>query len=627
MKYIVAIAISILTLLVLFLTPIYCIEFEWSKETGFWENSSQHTNNSSSYSVERDSRIPEGWTGSIPITNPTKANCWGPNMLIDSSGTLHLVWSDKRSDIYRIYYKKSMDEGRTWTDDVVLSNTDGDAYWPKLGYDGNSILHLVFYEYDRIGEYADVYYKKSEDFGNNWSNEYKISASSEVSRLPDLVVLGSTVCIVREKQGDIYFQKSVNNGNTWLSLIRITTTTIRGEIPIIVSTSPTTLHVFYRERQVYTDSLFKTYYTRSDDGGTNWTHGQYILNSTSYTYPSCATMKGNTIFLLYLEESRIKNVGSDSFELNRELVFIKSINGGLNWGNAKYLSEKNSYGDFSSLLVDNYELHVVWGMARFYRKSIDDGETWSKTQRLSYDYGSNNDAVTSFKKSQDNKIYLIRSASNASWNNHNICLQIYDTLVRPIGKPSKPKYHHTYLDSTIREIGWFWDKGTIDESVYPITGYSNQVKEIQGNIIDPANFGETVLSCKNLNPNVTYCTRTRALMGNGYYTEWSDWSDDVVMEENTLANLVVYPNPFNPTKDKSITFDNLYTYEKVPLFIYTITGDRVWNGEKPYGINSDNILWDGKNINGNNVSSGIYLYKIYSYSNKRYKYGKIAVIK
>ncbi|MDP4116881.1 MAG: M4 family metallopeptidase, partial [Bacteroidota bacterium] len=69
-----------------------------------------------------------------------------------------------------------------------------------------------------------------------------------------------------------------------------------------------------------------------------------------------------------------------------------------------------------------------------------------------------------------------------------------------------------------------------------------------------------------------------------------------------------YPNPFNPTT--SITYA-LPKAEYVTMYVYDITGKQVAelvnNNQNP---GTYTVTWNGKNSNGNVVSSGIYFYKI-----------------
>nr|MCI0596913.1 T9SS type A sorting domain-containing protein [candidate division Zixibacteria bacterium] len=78
-----------------------------------------------------------------------------------------------------------------------------------------------------------------------------------------------------------------------------------------------------------------------------------------------------------------------------------------------------------------------------------------------------------------------------------------------------------------------------------------------------------------------------------------------------------YPNPFNPTT--TISF-SLPIAEKVRLKIYNILGQEVrslLDEDKPAGIHQ--VMWDGNDRNGLQVSSGLYFYKIQTPSYREVK--------
>ena len=71
-----------------------------------------------------------------------------------------------------------------------------------------------------------------------------------------------------------------------------------------------------------------------------------------------------------------------------------------------------------------------------------------------------------------------------------------------------------------------------------------------------------------------------------------------------------YPNPFNPTT--RISF-NIPTATRVRLDIYNIRGElinRLVDKQQSPGVYE--IVWDGKNMSGQQMSSGIYFYKLYA---------------
>jgi tetratricopeptide (TPR) repeat protein len=82
-------------------------------------------------------------------------------------------------------------------------------------------------------------------------------------------------------------------------------------------------------------------------------------------------------------------------------------------------------------------------------------------------------------------------------------------------------------------------------------------------------------------------------------------SIEIPKEFSLLGN---YPNPFNPTTNISYS---LPFASSVDLTIYDIMGREIKSfvfSSQSSGI--QNIIWDGRNSNGENVSSGIYLYRI-----------------
>ena len=73
-------------------------------------------------------------------------------------------------------------------------------------------------------------------------------------------------------------------------------------------------------------------------------------------------------------------------------------------------------------------------------------------------------------------------------------------------------------------------------------------------------------------------------------------------------NLKAYPNPFNPTTIISFT---IHEKSEVELIMYNIKGQKINNLINQVLIKGDHtITWDGKNSNGEEVSSGLYLCRL-----------------
>ncbi|MCK4358316.1 MAG: T9SS type A sorting domain-containing protein, partial [Candidatus Cloacimonetes bacterium] len=85
--------------------------------------------------------------------------------------------------------------------------------------------------------------------------------------------------------------------------------------------------------------------------------------------------------------------------------------------------------------------------------------------------------------------------------------------------------------------------------------------------------------------------------------------DDIQIPVNKTV-IQNYPNPFNP--ETTITFSLSRNYNNVELNIYNIKGELVRKllNNKVMNIGKHFIRWDGKNKEGKEVSSNVYLYTL-----------------
>ena len=100
----------------------------------------------------------------------------------------------------------------------------------------------------------------------------------------------------------------------------------------------------------------------------------------------------------------------------------------------------------------------------------------------------------------------------------------------------------------------------------------------------------------------------------GLYIISNDYSGSSADDDNVItANVTLqqnYPNPFNPTT--SISF-NLKKADNVSLEIFNLKGQKVKTlVDEKLPADNNTVIWNGKDENGNPVSSGVYLYKLKS---------------
>lgn len=139
------------------------------------------------------------------------------------------------------------------------------------------------------------------------------------------------------------------------------------------------------------------------------------------------------------------------------------------------------------------------------------------------------------------------------------------------------------------------------------------------NNFEPGHFQGVRIDTIKLNPNPDslYINDIHIL------TDYIVNVEEEQIENIDFVSITNYPNPFNSTTNFIVTVPKeLYSKPK-EINIYNITGEKI------FSINSSenlNVSWNGKDIMGNPVSTGIYYYQLVI-GGSLYKNGKMILLK
>lgn len=114
---------------------------------------------------------------------------WAPSLSVWEN-TVHLAFFDKRTELFQIYYKRSLDNGATWDADRLLSSGQGPlfAVRPSLMAAGNAV-HVVWFEFQDFA--ADIYHRSSQDGGSSWGEPRNLSRGfPNAARIPSIATAG-----------------------------------------------------------------------------------------------------------------------------------------------------------------------------------------------------------------------------------------------------------------------------------------------------------------------------------------------------------------------------------------------------------------------------------------------------
>ena len=203
-----------------------------------------------------------GWTTGRRLTWSGGLSGY-PALAVDSSGDLHVVWDNDATGKDEIYYKKSTDEGVTWTATKRITWTSGESYYSAIAPGASQNIHVVWND-NTPGNY-EIYHKKSTNRGDTWTATKRITWTSGTSWLPAIALDPSgDLHVVWQDftpgKAEIYYKKSTDGGDTWSTTQRITWTSDDSYRPAIAVDSSGNLHVVWQdETPGNTEIYYKKY--------------------------------------------------------------------------------------------------------------------------------------------------------------------------------------------------------------------------------------------------------------------------------------------------------------------------------------------------------------------------------
>ncbi len=258
---------------------------------------------------------------------------------IASSGdTVHVVWFEWHTGGERIFYKRSPDGGNSWSNDTCLVNANTRSIDPCLVASG-PYLHVVWAD-QRLGSFM-TFYKRSSDAGFSWTADTCL-ISSAPSSYPAIAVNGSMVHVVTNSG---IYKRSTDGGVTWSN-----DTVLSGISFPSISASDLYVHIIHNG----------LYHNRSSDNGQTWSGNVSIVNGSS---PSVTSIHSNVHVI---------------FTRNTYAYYIGSTDNGASWKPEIQLSVNTAGVGEPYIWAVNDHLHAVW-MANneiCYTRSFDNGASW-----------------------------------------------------------------------------------------------------------------------------------------------------------------------------------------------------------------------------------------------------------
>jgi len=323
---------------------------------------------------EPDVRLTFNDSSSVTSASNSRSIAAGPGNLV------HVVWQDTRAGRWEIYYKCSSDAGVTWSQDIRLTQSQGFSYTPSVTV-LDSIVHVVWTYYSSSEPY-EIYYMRSSDGGLTWSSMMRLTNNIYGSFEPSVAAFGSNVYLVWRDARDsgnneIYYKRSSDQGRTWDSMdTRLTYATSTSWCPA-VEASGFFVHVVWWDSRT---GRWEVYYKRSSDGGVSWGADTCFTNDAFDSYRATLAVSDSVVHVVW-QDARV----GDS-----KLYYKRSTDSGNTWSADNRLTIPYA-AVAPSLISPGSMVHLVWHDLRdgnlgeiYYKRSSDNGTTWSSDVRLTF---------------------------------------------------------------------------------------------------------------------------------------------------------------------------------------------------------------------------------------------------
>ncbi len=167
------------------------------------------------------------WSEDAKLTTPVEENPGFPS-IATNNGTLHLAYSKTPFSIgQEIFYCRFSEQAGTWSEPVRLSfnNQAGVGRYPTIGATGNNVYVFWSDSRDEV-DYYELYFARSQDAGETWGSESRLTFAGDDSYGPNVAVSGDALHLIwnehRDGNWEIYYKNSTDAGLSWSTDTRLT---------------------------------------------------------------------------------------------------------------------------------------------------------------------------------------------------------------------------------------------------------------------------------------------------------------------------------------------------------------------------------------------------------------------
>ena len=296
-----------------------------------------------------------GWTSDVQFT--TNPDAWDgePSIMQTRDGTIWVFWSSDNTllDQYDIFYKTSSNNGASWSSEKRLTTHSDEDYHPSAMQSQNLTIWAVWCT-DRTGN-KEIFYKKSSNNGTTWTGDIQLTNNTITDEAPCIFQdLHRTIWIVWHRRlslsADVFYVTSSDNGLSWSSEERLTYDAAWNIGPSTMGTADGTIWIAYSS---FVNANYELFYKTSTNYGMSWSNAIQLTASaaTDDLHSSVIQDASGTIWVFWARDE--------------DIYYKTSNNNGAGWSpNNLLVSSSGGELNPSVTTTIDRKIWVVWESTR-----------------------------------------------------------------------------------------------------------------------------------------------------------------------------------------------------------------------------------------------------------------------
>ena len=289
-----------------------------------------------------------------------------PQIAVSKNG-IFIVWAETiNPNNKEIMFTKSLDNGKTFSNPINLSNNSKDSYNQEISA-FNENVYVIWQDTDKKNNDTNgiIMFKSSTNTGNTFNNSIELINNTN-SAFPKINSYGNYVYIVwnneNKKNSGLFFVKSFDKGNNFDDITKLSNNSNFGESQIAVKEN----EIIVIWGGFLLKNIENIYYVKSSDNGKTFTDvntiSEKIIKSNNTNYD----IELNDI----IENPMNVEVTSKNFSYiawqnsfskqNEDILLLVDNHNDNSYSNIFNLSNNSGISECPSIAISDNNIYVIW---------------------------------------------------------------------------------------------------------------------------------------------------------------------------------------------------------------------------------------------------------------------------